>query len=314
MILPAGHTVKYLQDFRDGKIKQGLGIQMPAVDDYMRFKYNQFNLVLGHDNVGKTHLFLWYFLCLSSHHDLTWTLWAGENQSGQIMRNLIQMYSGKFFNDLTHKEIIRYEAMLSQWFTFVDNKKLYTPDELLEIFDKSETDGYLIDPYTGLDRQFSHEGNYKFLNHTRKFVNEAKRTLYLISHPNTESGRASRIFPKDTDFAGHLMPPLKDHVEGGKPFINRTDDVFVVHRLVKHDGHMKYTSWLDVAKVKNTDTGGKQTPLNAPIYLEFNSGLGYKHGFTDGIKRETTKGLQPNENFDTLDFSKPHELDEDCPF
>lgn len=299
MILAPGHTSKYLHDYLDGKIKPGLGISMPGLDKYLLFKDNQFNLVLGHDNVGKTDFILWYFLCLSSWHDLTWTIWAGENSAGQAMRKLIQWYSGRYFMDLTHEEVRMYEARISQWFQFVDNKKLYNPDELLGIFARCETDGYLIDPFTGLDRAFTHEGNYKFMNEVRQFVNQEKRSLYLVTHPNTESGRAGRIYPKDDEYAGHLMPPLKDHVEGGKPFVNRADDVIIVHRLVKHPGNMKFLTWIDVAKLKNKDTGGNTTPLLSPVMLDWNSGLGYTLGGHNGIKREDLKrSMSPSLDFE----------------
>jgi hypothetical protein len=99
-------------------------------------------------------------------------------------------------------------------------------------------------------------------------------TIYINTHPNTESGRSYNIYA-DGDFKGHLKAPLKDHVEGGKAFTNRCDDMIVVHRLIKHDV-MKYVTWVSTEKIKDIDTGGKHTGLNDPVYCEYNYGLGFK--------------------------------------
>jgi hypothetical protein len=151
---------------------------------------------------------------------------------------------------------------------------LYKHEELFKIFEDSECDVALIDPFTGLDRNMTYEGNYQFMNAARQFVNKTGMTIYINTHPNTESGRSSNIYA-DGDFKGHLKAPLKDHVEGGKAFTNRCDDMIVIHRLIKHDV-MKYVTWVSTEKIKDIDTGGKHTGLNDPVYCEYNYGLGFK--------------------------------------
>ena len=93
----------------------------------------------------------------------------------------------------------------------------------------------LIDPFTGLDRQMTFEGNYMFLNEARQFVNRTGMSIYINTHPNSESGRSGNVYPDNHEWKGSLKPPLKDHIEGGKAFTNRCDDMFVIHRLIKHD-------------------------------------------------------------------------------
>jgi len=73
MILNDGHSTNYLLDYKDGKISMGLGIGC-VLDDYIRFKRKQLNIVLGHDNVGKSYFMLWYFLCLAVKHNLKFVL------------------------------------------------------------------------------------------------------------------------------------------------------------------------------------------------------------------------------------------------
>ena len=273
-MLSKGIHAKYLLDYKHGKIKQGLGIDC-HLDKHIRFKPKQLNIILGHDNVGKSYFVFWYFLVLALKHDLKFCLWAGENQYGQVMRDLIQMYSGIPFKDLHDNQINNYYAFLEQYFDFIDNSKLYTPEELLEEFNKTDADVCLIDPFTGLSRQYGYEGNYEFLNMARQFVNETGKTIYINTHPTSESGRQGNLFPKGHMWEGHLKPPMAAYVEGGKSFLNRCDDFITIHRLTKHES-MKYVTLISVDKIKDRDTGGEQTLLEDYIFCDFNSGLGFE--------------------------------------
>jgi hypothetical protein len=283
MILKNGHSTQYLLDYKDGKISQGLGIGC-VLDDYLRFKTKQLNIVLGHDNVGKSYFMLWYFLALAVNHNLKFVLWMGENSSGQVMRDLIQMYSGRKFNELTKHEILAYQNELEQNFQFISNEQMYTPQEILKLIESTDANVGFIDPFTGLNRGMQHSDNYEFLNYTRDFCNRTGKTLYISTHPNSESGRSSMLYPQDHHWFGHLKPPLKAHIEGGKPFLNRCDDMIVIHRLVKH-AEMKYMTMIEVEKIKDRDTGGQQTELNTPLLFDYNYGLGFKIGGVDPIKR-----------------------------
>jgi len=273
MIQTKGNAIEYLLDYKNGKIKQGIGIGC-ELDNYVRFKKGQLNIILGHDNVGKTYFITWYFLTLALTNKLRFVLWMGENQKGQILRDMVQMYYGVKFNQLTDTEIQRGSAYIENFFDFVDNSKLYKPQDLLDLFEQSDADACLIDPFTGLDRDMTYEGNYRFLNIARKFTNTTKKTIYINTHPNSESGRNGNLYP-DGEWKGHLKPPLKDHVEGGKAFLNRCDDMFVIHRLIKHES-MRFYTMFSSEKIKDTDTGGSISKLNEPLLFEFNYGLGFK--------------------------------------
>ena len=60
-ILKKGSDIQYLYDFKDGKIKMGMGIGT-ELDKYMRLKRGELCIFLGHDNVGKTYVINWLFL------------------------------------------------------------------------------------------------------------------------------------------------------------------------------------------------------------------------------------------------------------
>ena len=302
MILQNGHSTEYLKNYRDGKISIGLGIGCD-LDNYLRFKRKQLNIVLGHDNVGKSYWMEWYFLCLATLHDLKFTIWMGENSSGQVMRDLIQMSSGKHFKDLTYTEIRTHETRLEHYFKFVDNSKMYKPIDMLDIIGSTSCDVGFIDPFTGLDRGMQHSDNYEFLNQTRQFCNQLDKTLYVSTHPNSESGRSSMLYPQDHIWFGHLKPPLKAHIEGGKPFLNRCDDMIVIHRLVKHED-MKFFTMIDIEKIKDKDTGGQQTELGKPLLFNYNYGNGF-----------TLNGINPlKNNLSSLERTKTALNTNDLPF
>jgi hypothetical protein len=317
MIHKKGTAMQYLLDYKSGKIKNGLGINT-ELDDYLRFKPSQLVIILGHDNVGKSYWINWYFLTLALTYQMKFIVWSGENNHGQILRDMVQMYSGVPFKELTEQQIQSYSMYIEQYFDFVDNSKLYKPKELLEIFAESDAVAGLIDPYTALDRDMTHEGNYKFLNEARLFANKTGMTIYINTHPNSESGRSGNLYT-DGDWKGHLRPPLKASIEGGKPFLNRCDDMIVIHRLVKHEA-MKYYTMIDVEKVKDTDTGGKNTSLNNPILCEFNYGLGFVIGGKDALAgvrpKKPTVAFEPIKkiNFEPNDWYEPKAKDDDCPF
>jgi hypothetical protein len=302
MILNNGHSTQYLNDYLEGKVPKGLKLGCD-LDDYYVHKHSQLNIILGHDNVGKTYFMEWYYLALATNHDLKFCLFMDENYHGKVMRDLIQMYSGKKFVDLTYNEVRKYEIILEQNFKFVDNTKRYSPDDLLNIFDKAECDVHLIDPFNGLKTPMSYSSNYDVLNDLKHFTKNGK-TIYINAHPSSASGRRSAVYPEKHNWNGHVMPPLKSDIEGGKAFSNKADDFIVIHRLTQHPDLWNYTM-LEVVKIKDTDTGGKPTMLNEPIMLDYNFGLGFKVGGKDVIKRLTlpsTKAIAPNNSFDNLPF------------
>jgi len=288
MIQAKGNSVDYLLDFRNGRIKQGLEIGC-ALDDHIRFKPSQLNIILGHDNVGKSYFITWYFLALALKHNIRFVLWMGENSKGQILRDMIQMYRGVKFTELSEQQIMSTSAYLEQFFDWVDNKQLYKPEALLKIFADSDAHACLIDPFTGLDRDMTYEGNYRFLNMARDFCNRTGKTIYINTHPTSESGRAGNLYP-DGEWKGHVKPPLKDHIEGGKAFLNRCDDMFIIHRLVKHESMRLYTMF-SAEKIKDTETGGSINRMNEPILCEYNYGLGFVIQSVDVLKplRPSTK-------------------------
>lgn len=306
MIVKDNDIKKYLEDFHAGRIAQGDGIGC-EMDDYLRFKKGTFNLILGRNGVGKTYFKSWHYLALSMKYNYKWCIWTGENKAGQIIRDLTQWYTGKYFKTLSIAEVYRYQNELTQWFTFVDNSKMYKYTELLSIFEDDYT-GCLIDPFTGLDRGYSFGDNYDFLNNSRQWVNRTGITLDVCTHPTSASGRAGAVYPKDHNWAGFIRNPYQSDVEGGDAFSNRMDDFICLHRMKDHPDMKTYTQ-LYVYKIKDRETGGKETDYESPVLLEFNAGLGFKVGGINPLREKRVepingyeaKPLPVNRNFYEVD-------------
>jgi len=186
---------------------------------------------------------------------------------------------------------------MEHYFKFVDNQKRYTPDQLLNIFANSNTDNYLIDPFNRLKTAMSYSSNYEVLNDLKHFTKTGK-TIYINTHPSSASGRRSAVYPEKHHWAGHIMAPLKSDIEGGKAFANKADDFLVIHRMTQHP-EMWNQTMCEVVKVKDIDTGGMPTKLNAPVLLDYNFGLGFKVGGIDCIKRnkDIQTIIKPNTDF-----------------
>jgi hypothetical protein len=274
---------QYLDDYRDGKIQKGLDTGCIELDEIIRYKQGQLNIINGIDNVGKTAFMMWYFLCLSNRHNLTWCIWTGENKAGQIVRQLIEFYSGEKVSTMRKDKIYHYMQIISQWFRFVDNSDIYKSDALLKIFSDSKASGCLIDPYTGLNRGYSHADNYDFLNEARQFCNSTNMTMYVNTHPNTAG--ANMMYGDRHEFAGYPMPPSKSQSEGGQPFASRTDDFLTIHRLTNHPTYWRNTM-IYARKIKDTETGGRVSFKDQPVNLDYNNGLGF---ICNGVNPLTNK-------------------------
>jgi hypothetical protein len=61
MLIDYNSVLSKLNDVREGRIKEGLKLGIPEIDEYFRFKPGSFDIILGHANVGKTSIVL--FLC-----------------------------------------------------------------------------------------------------------------------------------------------------------------------------------------------------------------------------------------------------------
>ena len=173
---------------------------------------------------------------------------------------------------------------------------------MYKVFQDAKVDACLIDPFTGLDRNFTHADNYRFLNETRNFVNETGLTVYVNTHPNSEAARS--VYPDnfaDKDLRGYQKPPSRSQSEGGQPFANRCDEFITVHRYIGHP-LLQYKTLIFIRKVKDTETGGIPTSIKDPVIFDWNSGLGFTcnnhNPISNALKPDgQLQDIKPNERF-----------------
>lgn len=269
-------SLSYLERARSGQIKEASKFGHPALDDYIRFKQGNFIVVTGHANVGKTHMILYLMLLHTLKNGTQWLVFSSENEVGSLTRKLLEfktnmpikhIETAKFYNEL---------AWVQGHFKFINSDKLYDIFELIdtatEIHKEFPFHGFLIDPYNSLTinqrrlgKISTHEYHYEATSRIRMLCKSINVMVIVNTHPATEALR--RTHAKGHAYEMHPMPPMASDVEGGGKFVNRADEFFVVHRYTQHETDWIYTD-IHCRKIKDIETGGRPTPLDAPIRLE----------------------------------------------
>lgn len=291
---------KNILDVKYGRVKEGLKINIPEFDEHIRFKPANFNVIIGHANVGKTTVILYLMCMYTIKHNIKWLIFSSENTSTSVARKILEFARNKAIQQMTDDEIEYGLAWVLQHFKIIDVDKLYTYKDLLkeakEIHSEWQYDGLLIDPYNSLakDKELmrnvgSHEYDYQVSSEMRLFCKENNISIWLNTHAVTEALR--RVHPKEHEYAGLPVPPNMADVEGGGKWGNRADDVFTIHRYTQHP-----TDWMiseiHVRKVKEVETGGRPTSIDAPIKLRMMpNNIGFTYAGINLLQAKNIKGL-----------------------
>jgi hypothetical protein len=275
MLIDYKKQLDIIQSIRKGKLKEGLKLDIPEIDEYIRFKPSNFNIVLGHANVGKTTSVLYLMLCYSLKHDLKWLICSTENDSYSLIRKLVEFLDETPINLISESNFKTHTDFIFKHFKFVDNNVMYDYNTAISMFKDVlkdfKYDGILLDPYNALAKDNDlmknlggHEYDYKVCTELRMFCKEFKVSIWLNTHANTNALRM--VYKNDHLYAGHPIPPMASDVEGGGKFVNRADDFLVIHRLTLHP-HLYTTTMMHVRKVKEIETGGRPTSIDNPIQI-----------------------------------------------
>tara|TARA_E500000318_G_scaffold111791_1_gene131785 strand:+ start:1705 stop:2619 length:915 start_codon:yes stop_codon:yes gene_type:complete len=275
MIAETNNIKKRIFDIKNGKIQEGLKIGVPQIDEFIRYKQGNFNLWIGHANVGKTTVITYFLTAWAIIHKLRFVIWSSENTPDSIVRKIIEFKMGKPIHTASETEIEKEIEWCNTFFKVIDVQDLYTYKDLLKeaktIKDVWDYNGILIDPYNSLsvDTQMmrgigSHLYDYHVASELRLFAKNQNITVFLNAHGVTEAMR--RTYPKDHEYAGLPMPLGLSSVEGGGKWGNRSDDVICCHRMTNHPTDWMITE-LHVLKVKEVETGMRCTPYQDPLKI-----------------------------------------------
>lgn len=268
---------EYLNALRDGSFKLGLGIGCP-LDQHLRYKKSDFNVIAGHANVGKTIGILYYYVCLAKLHDLKFLIFSSENEIGSLKDDLITLSQSRKVPNMKDYEYMNAKHWVNEHFKFFNadgffykNKRLMNFRDILQEVETVKTyynfDSLVIDPYNSLGRVQeikgnTHEYDYQVMSELRIWCKREDKSLYLLAHGNTDALR--KVFFKGHDFEGFPMPLVSADIEGGGKFVNRCDNFIVLHRMTQHTSEWMKTEW-HITKIKNTKTGGKPTFKHNPV-------------------------------------------------
>jgi len=288
-------------DIKYGRVKEGLKIGVPDIDEYIRYKQGGFNLLIGHANVGKTTVICYLLTLWAIKHNLRFLVWSSENTPQSIVRKIIEFKMGTPIHQAEEKEIAEAVVWCDTHFKIIDVEDLYTYKDLLKeanaVKDAWDYDGLLIDPYNSLakDHQLlravgSHEYDYQVSSEFRLFAKKKNVTVYLNAHGVTESLRKTHI--KGHEYENLPMPLGLAGVEGGGKWGNRADDVYCIHRYTSHPSDWMY-SHIHVLKVKENETGGRCTSYEQPISLRMSlNNVGFEYKGQDLLNYKQIKPIQ----------------------
>jgi len=297
MIINHRNNDEFLELLRRNEVPIGKGIGID-LDTYLRFKEGSFNIILGHANVGKTYFVLYYLLCLSVKHDLKHLIYSAENTVHGMKRNLIELYSAKKITEMDKQELETAKLFIELHFDFIDTSEALAIEKFMQDVQKlGNYDVLMIDPHNSFTRPQgfnAHDYDYAIATKLRLFAKKTNTTIYLCIHAATDALRKTH---KEGDFEGHPMPPNMADAEGGGKWGNRADDFIVIHRYVADQLNWMYTH-VHVKKVKETETGGKPTPLNDAVRFKYEYGTGFTCAGVNPLQKHENFDLKRNTNFD----------------
>jgi len=276
MLIDYTKELQHLDKIRKGEIREGYKLGIPEIDEYFRFKKGNFNVILGQANVGKTSVGLFLMLLYSIRHDIRWIVFSSENEPYSLIRKLIEYLLAEPINKQSEEAYQYGIQVVQKYFKFISPEKLYTYKDLIRLGESYKAawdyQGMLIDPYNSLikDVEMSknvdgHSYDYQAMTELRQFCKRNEISLWLNTHANT--GAIRMTHNQGHEYAGYPIPPNAGDVEGGAKFVNRADDFLVVHRYTQHPSDWNQTH-IHIRKVKETESGGRPTPLDNPIRLK----------------------------------------------
>ena len=96
---------KNILDVKYGIVKEGLKINVPEFDEHIRFKPANFNVIIGHANVGKTTVILYLMAMYTIKHNIKWLIFSSENTSTSVARKILEFARNKAIQQMTDDEI-----------------------------------------------------------------------------------------------------------------------------------------------------------------------------------------------------------------
>lgn len=271
----------YLQQVRTNTLPQGLTTGSALLDKHFLFKEGNFVMINGVDNVGKSK-FVWYLQLLAAmYHGWKGIIFASENTLGSCVRSMMQFYWGKpLYGDFAMNDMeydIAKKFVEKHFLQIKAQEDLYNYKDILNMIRKTKQkypdfNHCMIDPYnslkidlSGFSKLSTHEYHYEALSEMKAFGQQNNFGFFINHHAVTAAART-----KDAD-KKYPLAPNKADTEGGAKVANKADDFLTIHRVTQHPTDWMVTE-VHVRKIKETETGGRPTPIDEPVKFEMYKG------------------------------------------
>ena len=278
--------------FASGELELGLRTGYPDLDEYYRFKKDQFNIIGGIYNTGKSTM-IWLFKLLENTlHGMRTAFFCPENRMWTVKMSMIELLLGKKINKIYKEDkshIQKCLTYLNREFKFIEIEDDVSYKDILDVADeiisKENLDSFVIDPYNSImklcydeiDRKLGiHDYHYAVADKFKKWSMSRRVGVTVNMHPTSE---ANRKVHQSGEMKGYQMPCRGVDLEGGGKWGNKVDDLMIVHRYYKHSD-LRIVTEIHIDKIKNQWSGGRQTPDDEPVKLIYKNYEGFL-GFYD---------------------------------
>lgn len=296
----------YIHRWRTGTFEMGKTTGIDELDKFFVFKEGNLVIINGLDNVGKSTV-IWFFSIIASlYHRWPCLIFSSENVTGSVIRKLIEFYWCEpitTINDMKYKQA---HAHIKKYFDIIKVKDcLYNYRDILNMHTKaSKKKPYkmlMIDPYNSLkvdipakSKQDYYNYHYEAASVLQQYGKQNNLSIYLNCHVGTVGAR-------NLDKDGFVKAPQKADTEMGVMFANKADDFLTIHRVTQHE-----TDWnlveIHVRKIKETETGGRLTPMFKPVKLKM---INHLTGFVFFDQNPIHDWHKKNSSNIPLDFTIP---------
>jgi twinkle protein len=246
-----------LNNFRKG-VTLAPSTHFTSMDEYFRWKKGDITLCTGYGNHGKSFFMLQLMLIKSIHTGWKWAIFSPENYpANDFYDDLIEMYVGKWLNDMSEQEYVDACLFIDLHFFYVYPDNEHDINSINEKFRhlilKKGVDGVMIDPFNQLDsnqKAYQREDQYlsEILKDVKRFALLNHVVYVIVAHPKN---------PPQTP-RGQALPVVDMYdISGGSMWGNKADQILSYYRPNFHENKNSPEVTIYVQKLKRKRTGGQ---------------------------------------------------------
>lgn len=245
-----------LENFRKGVILAPT-TNFTELDNYFRWKKGDITLCTGYGNHGKSFFMLQLMLTKSIHDGWKWAIFSPENfPANDFYDDLIEMYVGKWLDNMTEEEYIEGCLFIDQhiFYVYPDNEHDINSihEKFRHLILKKGVDGVMIDPFNQLDhnqKAFQREDQYlsEVLKDIKRFALLNNVVYTIIAHPKNPHHQPNQALPVVDSY----------DIAGGAMWSNKCDQIISYYRPNFHENKNSPEVKIFIQKLKRKRTGGK---------------------------------------------------------